>query len=89
MAAVQDAMKCCQEQHSLHSSRPVSSRFVMLFCPQVPNISRTEYTLLDVNEEGFVSHMRHSTVAVLLVEDSHTASVAVGAPAMAESDMRL
>lgn len=22
---------------------------------QVPNISRTEYTLLDVNEEGFVS----------------------------------
>lgn len=23
--------------------------------PQVPNISRAEYTLLDINEEGFVS----------------------------------
>jgi hypothetical protein len=24
-------------------------------CAQVPNITRTEYTLVDVNEEGFVS----------------------------------
>jgi hypothetical protein len=25
---------------------------------QVPNISRSEYTLLDINEEGFVSNMQ-------------------------------
>jgi hypothetical protein len=43
-------------QHAVLCTNSGAVLCVVALCPvQVPNISRVEYTLLDVNEEGFVS----------------------------------